>query len=77
MSLRGLLWCGGGDLNPYGIAPASTSSDFKSYPRVARAFLRILYRAHPYPPVFPVFPGNHWNTAGSPSDIAARHPQSA
>jgi hypothetical protein len=20
------IWCGGGDLNPYGIAPASTSS---------------------------------------------------
>jgi hypothetical protein len=23
---RLLIWCGGGDLNPYGIAPASTSS---------------------------------------------------
>ncbi len=29
------LWCGGGDLNPYEITPASTSSNFRPNRRPA------------------------------------------
>ena len=54
MSQKEFFWCGEGDLNPHGIAPASTSSRKCLFRRVSRADKSMILRPRKYRPVSPI-----------------------
>ena len=56
MEPKGIFWCGEGDLNPHGIAPASTSSNKMLFRRVSPIDTMLILGRRASRAVSPILP---------------------